>query len=474
MATRIKFLVLLYPLLLWLAVQGRALADLTPMGETEMAAVNGSGLAFALEDFRYQGAPTSYLELVGGPPPSGSSFQRGDVRYYGLTMSGESGGNYWDDNSACSGASGVSGVLGCPMSLTSIPYFAPHDNPFVLRVFDRTGVAYSGSTGGWETGEQRTVLEFLAPSNLSPYRWSFWGEIQVDRGDAGNDGCPAGGNAAFCGLQSQTLIYGKPVAPDDPADVLADIGDESGQQANGYKGPVFRLFQNSANADDSIGLFYHSRLSGDFRFTVNQQPVGVEGQGQVPRFSTTEGVYFRNVAAYLPLGQLHYQSILLDDVQVSGSGTGNFTIELTRVPDDPDAYDDFYSLAGPNDNPDAGYVRTGRPDRYYETHGYSLWGVTGNTNDAGGSVAAKRDDTSDGIYFYHGDSAGTFTASAFRPDINFSCDTGDTGSGCAPGSNQSYSFGGLDSVNLGDARISGMAVQHLKITTCSAGTGSVC
>lgn len=455
---------------------------LNDLSDEELSRESGAGLAFVLEDFRYQAAPTSYVELIGGPAPVGTSFRRADVRYYGLTLSSWNGGNYWDTGNtypACT-ASTPGGDLSCPMSTSGVAKFAPHDNPYVLRVFDYTGVGWDGTAVS--TNQTRTVLEFLGPSNMHSFRWGFWGEIEVNQGGA----CPGGASVAAvgCRLQSQTLIWGKPTAPDNPANIVADLkNDAAGQKTNNYEGSALRLFQNSASADNSLGLTYHSRLSGDFRFSVNQQAVGTEAVGNVPRFSTSEGLFFRNVTAYLPLGQLHYQSIVLDDV---AAAPGNFVIELTRVPNDNDAYDDFYSLVttgcatGPGATTAAnncGYVRTGRSARYYETHGYSLWGRSGTTNNTGttGATGTRTTDTTDGIFFYKGDSSAQFTASASRPAINTSCATGDTGSGCAPsGTPVSYTYNNLNSVNIGDARITGLLVQHLKITTCSAGATSPC
>lgn len=436
-----------------LASSAFALSDLH---DEDLSDVSGAGLAFGLEDFRYQAAPTSYLEFVGGPISGTTTFRRGDVRYYGLTLSGFTGGNYWD-GSSCTGNTAVAGDLSCSMSTSTIARLSPHDNPYVARVFDYSGVGY---VSGDYINTTRTVFEFLGPSNMDSFRWGFWGELQVNKGGT----CPTGGNTAYCGLQSQTLLWGKPTAPDNPGNIVADLKNgTAAQKAAGYEGSSLRLFQNVASADNTMGIAYDSRLSGDFRFSVNQQASGTEGQGNAPRFSLTEGLYFRNVAAHMPLGTLHYQSLVLDDV---AANPGNFTIELTRLPNDIDAYRDFYSLSVA-DSYDAGYTRTGRPARYYETHGYSIWGRSGTVNNTGttGATGTKTTDTTDGIYFYKGDSAGTFTASANRPVIN---------AGGTPGANQSYSYAGLNNVNIGDASITGMLIQHLVITTCSAGSTSPC
>lgn len=431
---------------------------LSEVSDNELSRVNGSGIAFALDDFRYQAAPSSYLWFIGAPPPSGSTFQRGDVYYYGLSMTGEGGGNYFD-GAACSGNSTISGYLGCPQSTATIANFSPFDNPYLLRVFSYSDIGYSA---GSYTNVARTIFEFVGPSDMDTFRWGFWGEIQVDKGGS----CTSTSLPGSCLLQSQTLIWGKPTSPYNPANVVADSaldtnssGSSTLVSSHGYQGSVMRMFQNDASADNTFGFIYESHLSGDFRFSVNQQNFGSEQQGTAPHFSTQEGVYFRNVAAYLPFGQMHYQALTFNEV---ASSPGNFVIELNAVPNNATAYNDFYSLPVA-DSYTAGYQTVPNTDtRYFQTHGYAVWGMPGLTNSTGslGATGTKTTDTSNGIYFVKGDASPTFTASASTPGLNPSGN---------PPPPTSYSYGGLSNVNIGDAYITGMLVQHMKMTTCSAG-----
>ncbi|MFZ5531735.1 MAG: hypothetical protein ACOY4U_11940, partial [Pseudomonadota bacterium] len=255
-------------------------------------------------------------------------------------------------------------------------------------------------------------------------------------------------------------------------------------------GAVLRFYQvanNTANAgssvptpDPTLGLLYHHRLSGDYRLSVNQDSASAaSGVGVPVRYTTTEGVYFKGVSAFLPLGQLHYQSVIFD---AFGSGTtaGNFTIEVTRPPTnsgatDDDAYKDFYSLSACSDarytGATCGYQRqafAARPARYWETHGYSIWGTLGTAND---DINGSRDtvrpvDISDGIYFR---GVADYTTMADRPDP------------AEEDAKPARVYGNYESdgelrtnVNLGDSFIEGILVQHLKITSCGAGTGDAC
>src|SRR5699024_2386727 len=142
-------------------------------------------------------------------------------------------------------------------------------------------------------------------------------------------------------------------------------------------------------ANDTLGMLYHHRLSGDYRFSVHQNgPDIVDDRndpnhgnapwGTVPHFTDREGMYFMNVNTYLPLGQLHYQSMIVGGVgpnDPTGAPEGNFFLELTRIPNDATVYEDFYALPEGNTT---GYVtdaeRWDRSDRYYNTHGYARWG----------------------------------------------------------------------------------------------------
>lgn len=467
---------------LLLAVAQAHASSMAELDDSEMSSVSGEGLAFALKDFRFQAASTSYIEQIGTPGGSGG-FLRGDLRWYGLSITGAQtvGATHWD-GTACT----VLGTepLSCPLGGT-VGYVASYDNPYVIRAFNYTKQTVDTATNGTvgSAAVSRTVLELLSPSNSDIYRWAFWGEAEAGKGLTAD-----GGNNDPGFLQNQVIIIGKPSAPNQ--DVVAAAGcTASGCTPSNATvatsgtpryGSVLQMFQVANSADPTMGLIYHNRLSGDFRFTLAQDAAGPGGTLGVPaRFSTREGVFFKNVAAYLPMGQMHYQSLILDDV---ASAPGNFIMELTRVPTnatktDSDAYNDFYSLSGtcgavPYTGTNCGYQRAGRPGRYFETHGYVYYGVLGTPNDdIGGTTAVRTADITDGIFFR---GVATFNAFADRvSDLNSDIDDN------LPISRQfayTYATGASPNfdVNIGDAYIEGMLIQHLKITSCGAGATSPC
>ncbi len=379
----------------WLLAAGLSMSAgaMTELAEEDLGGVTGEGLTFPFEDIRFQMAPTSFIEVTGvnfascgeaGAPAACTYLKRGDLRYYGLSMTRgavhtgvasnkdtytiwNTGTTHWN-GTACTG--GTYG-LGCPLSDAGIINYSNVDNPFLLRAFNYNRMGYGGSN------IDQTVLEFIGPSNTDPFRWAFWGEAESNRQQNYATGAITGTRNI---LQSQTLILGKPAARNKPVSRFG--ADDYGANANAYKGPVLRLFQD--NASQSLGLTYTSRLSGDFRFSVNQSGSTLDQPGVPPVFSSEEGLYFREVNAHLALGQLNYQSLTFDRV---AAGNGNFVLELTKIPNTPGVINEFYQLPtklAATSQCDAacqeiqrGYnrVKTAISENYYATHGYVEWGT---------------------------------------------------------------------------------------------------
>lgn len=377
---------------LWLVMDTSGLA-MQSLDDAELAEESGAGLAFPFTDFSLQMANTSFIELIGDPPnPAATTFVRGDLRYYGLSLTNgnTASGVDWS-GAACTG--GFFG-LGCPRNNSVIGHYSDFDNPFVLRTFNQNRYGTS-DTGGDPTTKlhDRTVLELIGPSDMDPFRWAFYGEMEAGRNGANNT-CAAGSGLSNCLLKAQNIILGKPASRLKPVSVGG-----SNDTTNPYSGPVLRLMQYmGTTADNGIdprtyGVTYDSRLSGDYRFSVNASAIN-STRGSIPTFTAEEGLYFKNVQAYLPLGQLHYQALVFDDAQPGSTGTsitnGNIAILVTRIPNYVEAYRDFYSFVdGTAGSANSGYNRVSRPNRYYQTHGYVEWGdkfpINTNSNGAGGT-----------------------------------------------------------------------------------------
>lgn len=378
---------LVIALSLWLVMDTSGLA-MMPLDDSELSEENGAGLAFPFNDFSLQMANTSFIELTGdAPDPAKTTFVRGDLRYYGLSLTNGVNltGVDWAGAACTTGFSG----LGCPRSNNTIGNYSAFDNPFVMRTFNQNQYG----TNNLPDLQDRTVLEIIGPSDMDPFRWAFYGEIESGRNGASNS-CAAGSTLAACLLKTQNIILGKPASRLKPV----SIGGSS-DATNPYSGPIVRLMQYMGTTGDAgadpktYGVTYDSRLSGDYRLSVNTVAADAGVRGVIPSFTTEEGMYFKNVQAYLPLGQLHYQAMVFDDAQPGSTGTsitnGNIAIVTTRIPNQADAYKDFYSFKdGTVGSANSGYDRA-HPDRYYQTHGYIEWGdkfpINTNPNGLGGS-----------------------------------------------------------------------------------------
>lgn len=466
---------------------GTAQAHLQPLNETEMSAAHGAGIAVALDQFRYAMAPTSYFEQTGITPAgactaAGNSsgnvgcWRRGDLRWYGVNISGTgAGGSHWNESS-CDASTAA-----CPRG-GQIAWFSPFDNPYVMRSWSPQGMAWDGSLINQDASNpDKTIYEFLAPTRQPDYTFSFWGEIEagatrdtatqaLQMGQGANN--PSGGGL----LKSQTLIRGNAA------------------------GSIFRLFQHTEPGNETFGMFYHSYLQGDFRFSVAQAADNATDQiGEAPTFDPDEGLFFRNVDAFLPFGQVYYQALVLGPV----GNNGDFYLELTPVPDNPAVYNRFYGL-------DSGDVRgfetartatrdwqqaCGESDsacqNYRLSHGYVRYGdwypAMAGWNALGTRETVNASD--DGIVF-QARNGSTFNAFAKRPvridkrgenssmqrTQNYRCDPNSPGAcftptegpvSSGPGNNNLYYT--TDRVSLGSARIEGLLINQFYMESCRPG-----
>ena len=71
-----------------------AQAAMESLDEESLSQVTGTGLAIGFEDFRWLVKPTSYFEQVGSDPVGDTTLQRGDLRWYGVNISGAGPGGF--------------------------------------------------------------------------------------------------------------------------------------------------------------------------------------------------------------------------------------------------------------------------------------------------------------------------------------------------------------------------------------------
>ena len=467
--------------------RGAAIAGhMQALSDGELSAVSGAGLAIALDNFSFMMAPTSYAEQVGSDPSplcsgSGTSssnlncWRRGDLRWYGVNISGAGGtGSNWNESS-CDASS-----LACPRG-GAISWFSPFDNPYLVRAWSPQGMAYDGSLINTDPANPgKTIYEFLAPTNQPDYTFSFWGEIEAGATrDPSVQPLSSGQGVANGGglLKSQTIIRGNAA------------------------GSIFRVFKYTETGNETFAMYYRSHLQGDFRFSVAQAPGGdTDAIGAPALFDGQEGLTFRNVDALIPFGQLYYQALVLDAVGTDG----NFSITLTPIPDNPTVYGRFYALASGDS---LGYetaraavaswntsCTTTQCELYRQSHGYIRYGdfYPGSNSWSASGTRNAIDSDSDGIVFKACSGCSTFNAFAKRSEIidkrgenysrqltqNYNCATGNTG-GCSVSASGGPEYSGspgddtrtfpTTQVNLGDARVEGLLINQLTIASCQSG-----
>ena len=436
------------------AAQAQALTELS---DDSLSDVQGAGFAFALDNFSMRFAPESFIELTGTnlDPQSDvamAGWQRGDARYYGLSMTnGEvvSGTDWYATQAGATGGCGGNATYGnvflaCPQgrglissgqgqtaNSYGIGAMASVYDPYILRVFEYEGYDFQGNYLDDTNGNEKpTILEFIGPSQTERWRWSFWGELEVDRtadasANIGAPNCSSGGANCADFLQSQTIIHGKPTTAG-----IYDDGTNSWIEKP--KPAILRLMQTENSNDRTLGITYQSALSGDFRFSVRQKNTGAlaDTLHNVPDFDDNEGLYFKNVDAFLPLGTLHYQALTLNALRDGNDkATGDFIIELTQIPNIKAVYEDFYcdgacnivngEIQNPNEN----------------TRGYVRWGDFADFDGNGASGLPSANSVDNGIYFV--------TPTSATPQSS-------------------------DVTNIGISRIEGMRIHHMKITTLGA------
>ncbi len=482
-----------------------SLAAMERMDDAAMSDVSGAGIALGFEDFRWLTKPTSYFEQMGTDPVGDTTFQRADMRWYGLSITavpdGSSGneGFHWDASTGSFGSACTGTGLACPLGGV-IPDFSPYDNPYVLRAFSPTGYSYDGTVLNSDPDNpDKTVYEYVAPTQQPYYNFAFWGEIEAGRTGA-NENLETG-SGDF--LKTQTLIQGNAA------------------------GSIFRMFQHTQPGNETFAIMYHSHLRGDFRFSAAQHNGGAGNNGSdvigVPViFDEQEGLHFKNVDAFIPLGQLFYQALTLDAVPQQD---GNFILEIPylRDPSIPTsnplnaAMEHFYSFAVPETTADsndpnghtlAGFI-TARlallestpganigayknyvsstygipladielPESYNVTHGYSRWGDwypcrgigcpsvhTGNASHPDRNIFNS---TSDGVFFRKCTGCNDFDAFAYMI----------TAVDVRPGNNQYTCPGGSSCGSYTPRGISASSRTengryYAQSDSCSAGTGS--
>lgn len=279
----------------------------------------GEGIAILPENFSISFDPLAYVRAIPrGVPATG--LKHADVYYYGVSLGAPDG---------------TLTALNNMNSLTvgNIASWGTATNPWVLRVESTTNLLYSGAI---PAGAGYPIFQYRAPT-FTPgeggLKYAFVGELQVCNSPAaaiGANGVSAcGGGTLFTGTSAG--------ATPGRLEMLNVWNDFT------LNGSRFSIFQNTF--DTSFGLTWLNRINssatGVYRIGVAQltasTPAGAGPRATAPAFDPDEGVFFTDLDINLPLGNLNYQPLIF-----TGDATGNFSIELVRIPNTAAVYTAAY------------------------------------------------------------------------------------------------------------------------------------
>ena len=203
-------------------------------------------------------------------------------------------------------------------------------------------------------------------------------------------------------------------------------------------------------------LRFNSQKNGVLRLSVAESSIG--------KFDSYEGIYIQNLDINLPLGNLNYQPLIL-----STNSSGQVSLELARIPNVPAAYNQFYIDYGTSTalgtsgalTPAAGMC-TGTSCPSTATHGNLTIGdvyVNNGTAVAGVTING----TTGYATMPNGDLVVPGGANALYTSTGAVAGSAVNGiTFKAPGTSGSPTNGAA--VNLGTAAISGLMINHMKMT----------
>lgn len=385
---------------------------LEAISDEEMASTTGEGLAFLPENFSIIFDPDAYINLIPvGPVSTGN---KADVFIYGLAV-GKS------NVAAGTNRNSTNNSITNDTTVSNITSWGTGTNPWVIRTetVDKPGfntTTESRAILSFQTPDYLPTTETTAATGADAYnlKMVMWTDVMV------RNAAVANGNA---NQFTQRLR-------------LQAVWD--GFSVNGTELNIFQTASGSGTAsyNNTVGisgiLRFNSEAQGVLRFStalkaneasmITTPATGgvspfIRGNSTAGQFNENEGLYIRDLDVNLPLGQLHYQPLVLD-----ATASGNVIIELARIPNNPAAYNEFY---------------------------VNYAGITNAELDAGtGSTAAE---TAQLAKICSPTVCGTSTITPTHGTISMGNVTFRSTTGAT--------------VDLGSAKIQGLMIQHLKLTT---------
>lgn len=430
---------------------------LQAISDDEMAGATGEGIAFLPENFSMVFDPTTYINLIPrGPTLAGTD--KADLFVYGVSVGASNSGK--DEDTARTLAE-LNDTRVAP-----VRSFGTANNPWLLRSFTPTGyVNYAGAADN-----NRAVLALEAPEYQKAADTAFkassadaynlktvaWLDVMSRNGAvAGSTNDPTGATNQFRNRLRLQVV-------------------QDGYSLNGTKLNIFQtddLTAINANYNRTLGIAAVVRLnSGDggvlrlstalkdlttanaFEPNMITTPATggispfVQGTSAENTFDPDEGLFLTNADINLPLGQLFYQPLMIRSAAAADGVPNNLVVELARIPNTANVY-----------------------NRFYTDYGVGQGGTGAST---AANILARNCSTL---------SCGTLTTPATHGNVTIGNVFVDPATGLADATRLANGavitnanatqangvvFRAVDGTptNLGNANISGLLIQHLKLT----------
>jgi hypothetical protein len=327
-------------LALCMALTSNAVYALESISDAELAQTTGEGIAILPENFSFimQDEDASYINIIprGAPKdPDGAgpltAPNRADIYLRNLSLT--------QNDATATRASG-----------TNIVSWGAGYNPFLIVVKSEAHPDYTTA------GVSRAFLRIEAPNYCfglttatadCPTRT---GSVNGnDTGDALSAYNLRLGMSADLLIKTNTQTQGYGTSVGTAVNGATGIGLQAiwnGMSLNGTKIDIFQTPSNGTEDttyNGTLGIRALVRLNTDSAQTNNglRLTTALDNayNGTSNRlFDAVEGIRIQDLDINLPLGIPHYQSLVLG----KADALGNFYMELTRLPNDPDAYNAAY------------------------------------------------------------------------------------------------------------------------------------
>ncbi|MEY2863684.1 MAG: hypothetical protein RLY58_1391 [Pseudomonadota bacterium] len=322
-----------HTLALCIALTSGAVYALEAISDADLSSSTGEGIAILPENFSFvmQDEDASYINIIPRGSPKTAGVNRADIYIRNLSIT--------QNDATTTRASG-----------TNIVSWGSGANPFLIAVKSESQPDYVNAN------QSRAFLRIEAPT------YCFTGVATgagtdcqaVDTGDALSAYNLRLGAQVDLLIKANTQSQGYGTSVGTALNGSTGIGLQAIWNGMSLNGTRFDLFQTPSNSsaganggdvsyNSTLGIRALIRLNTDSAQTNNglrlTTALDSSYNGTTNRlFDANEGIRIQDLDINVPLGMPHYQSLVLGKADAAG----NFYLELTRIPNDSDAYNAAY------------------------------------------------------------------------------------------------------------------------------------